>query len=380
MMSSASSVSALKHLRQGSLNWNPALEKQAQELSALLAQKDPQELADELQRQLRERFATLSENIQAVNSLHYERQLTPPTTIWQEGSSLLYDYGGTGTKILFVPSLINRSYILDISEQRSFLRYLAGQNLHPYLIDWTEVTDDELDLGLDDYITRLNKAIEHVASKNDEPVILAGYCMGGLLALAASMHTQDRLAGMAFMATPWDYHCNDFPRITMNEQTTDLLKNIIGMSDKVSASVVQSIFYYLHPDMINHKFQTFMSLDAEEMEESLALEYWVNDGISMTKNVWEACFIGWAQHNHPATGQWQVLGKKVDPTVLTLPTFFALPTRDRIVPPPCSAPLTQYFSNPYIHRPNTGHVGMVAGPKARKQLWQPFEAWVKELS
>ena len=39
--------------------------------------------------------------------------------------------------------------------------------------------------------------------------VLLGYCMGGLLAAGLAAARQRDLAGLALLATPWDFHAGD---------------------------------------------------------------------------------------------------------------------------------------------------------------------------
>ena len=70
----------------------------------------------------------------------YFRNFEEPPLLWAEAETRLLDFGGTasgqGPAVLFVPSLINRAYILDLMEGGSMLRWLSGQGMHPYLLDW----------------------------------------------------------------------------------------------------------------------------------------------------------------------------------------------------------------------------------------------------
>src|SRR5690349_18265489 len=49
----------------------------------------------------------------------YFRDLPDPPAVWSEGETRLLDYGGSGPPVLFVPSLINRAYVLDLMRNRS---------------------------------------------------------------------------------------------------------------------------------------------------------------------------------------------------------------------------------------------------------------------
>lgn len=83
----------------------------------------------------------------------------------------MLDFGGTGPSILFVPSLINRAYVLDLAEEASFTRYLASKGTHPLLLDWGWPGPVERQFTLADYIGgRLERALRAI----NEPVILVG--------------------------------------------------------------------------------------------------------------------------------------------------------------------------------------------------------------
>ena len=86
------------------------------------------------------------------------------------------------------------------------LRWLAAHGVHPYLLDWGWPGEVERSFSLTDYIAgRLERAIAAMPG----PVVLAGYCMGGLLALAAALRLPDKVSALALLATPWDFHAAD---------------------------------------------------------------------------------------------------------------------------------------------------------------------------
>src|SRR3546814_6860749 len=86
--------------------------------------------------------------------------------------------------VLVVPSLINRAYVLDLTAERSLLRWLAAHGLRPLLLDWGRPGAEERDFTLTDYIAgRLERALDALRAEEAAPPVLLGYCMGGLLAL-----------------------------------------------------------------------------------------------------------------------------------------------------------------------------------------------------
>jgi polyhydroxyalkanoate synthase len=349
--------------------------------------KNQQELEQELQKQLKNKFTELLSVVKSLNEYKYNRTLADVPISWQEGSTKLYNYqpeDNTAPIVIFIPSLINKSYILDLSEKRSFLRYLSRKNIHTYLVDWGEPQQDELEFNLDDYIVgRLDKIINHVTAKTNKKIFLAGYCMGGLMASASALRHRSKLQGLALFATPWDFHVKEFARFNLTEDAVATMEKVITSSDKISANIIQSMFYYLHPNLVTQKFDSFFSSiddDEKEVEEFMALEYWVNDGIAMTRAVSRECFINWVHHNKVMKGQWQVDGTAVNPSEIDVPTFFSVANKDHIVPKSSSAPLMEMFTNKEIIITDTGHVSMMAGSRAEKLVWEPFENWIRKIN
>jgi len=284
--------------------------------------------------------------------------------------------------VLIIPSLINRHYILDLEEGNSFVKYLAGSGVDTYLAAWGEPLENELDFKADDYVARIGKMIDVIYNKTGQKIILTGYCMGGLLSLASVMEKSDKIKSIAFLATPWDFHSGDFPRFRLNNAQLKHAKTIIGSYNKIPASFIQALFYYIHAHLIGHKFEIYPLINTQthSRQDFLAVENWVNDGISMTKAVAKECFIGWVNDNNVAKLKWKIKGKPVSPKIIShLPTFFAIPQKDSIVPPSCAMPLADYFKDCTIIKPSAGHVGMVVGTSAKLQTWEPFLAWVKKL-
>ena len=97
---------------------------------------------------------------------------------------------GRRPPVLFVPSLVNRAYVLDLVPGRSMLRWLAGAGVRPLLLDWGWPGAVERGFTLTDYIAG---RLERASRRSGAPVVLAGYCMGGLLAVAAALRRPERV-------------------------------------------------------------------------------------------------------------------------------------------------------------------------------------------
>jgi polyhydroxyalkanoate synthase subunit PhaC len=305
----------------------------------------------------------------------YQRTLGDPPVLWSEGSSRLLDYGGDGPAILFVPSLINRAYVLDLAPGRSMLRWLAARGVRPLLLDWGWPEATERHFTLTDYVVaRLVAAMEALPG----PVILAGYCMGGLLALAAAQLRPDRVAALVLLATPWDFHAA--PSVLRPEAMLQTLPPLLP-GGTLPIDAMQALFALQNPGAVAAKFRAFARLDqgSEAARLFVAIEDWLADGVPLAAPVAQECLAGWYGANTPASGVWRVGGQVVDPAALRLPTLVALPANDRVVPPESASPLAVLIPGATRLEPALGHVGMVAGSRAETMLWQKLLDWLHGL-
>jgi len=314
--------------------------------------------------------------IAAYRSHPWRRDLADPPCRWREGGSRVLDYGGAGPTVLFIPSLVNRSYVLDLAPGHSMLRFLAANGLHSLLLDWGWPGEVERGFTLTDYIAgRLERSLIAVG----EPLILAGYCMGGLLAVAAAERRPDLVRGLALLATPWDFHAGEEERAGAVARLLPFLEPALAIADALPVDALQALFSLLDPFGVADKYRAFGRLrqDSDRARLFVALEDWLNDGIPLAAPVARECLAGWYGGNTPARGAWRVAGLPVDPGALALPTFVAVPGRDRIVPPESAKPLAQAIAGARLHEPAAGHIGMVAGATAEAALWRPLLEWAR---
>lgn len=321
--------------------------------------------------------AELIAGVAAYRRHPWRREVAEPAVVWAEGGSRLLDYGGPGEPVLFVPSLVNRAYVLDLDEGRSMLRFLSAQR-RVLLLDWGWPGEAELGFTLTDYAAgRLERALVAVGA----PVVLVGYCMGGLLALAAAQMRPDLVLGLGLLAVPWDFHAADAGAARGLGQLVPLLEPLMALTQRLPIDAIQTLFAMMDPGGIAAKYAGFARLDQDSARarQFVAIEDWLNDGVPLAAAVARECLGGWYGENTPARGVWRVAGEVVDPRRLRVPAFVAVPGRDRIVPPESALPLAGLIDGAVLHQPAAGHVGMVAGASAERVLWAPLQDWIAAL-
>jgi len=340
------------------------------------ASRSPEAFRAAVMRRLWREDAALLRGLAAYRRHPHVRTLPDPPVLWSEGSARLLDYGGAGRPVLFVPSLVNRHYVLDLDEGASLMRHLAERGFRPLLLDWGWPGPVERRFTLTDHIAgRLERAL--LAAP--EGLVLAGYCMGGLLALAAALRRPDRVAALALLATPWDFSAD--PQSRGISRLLPGLEPLMEPTQALGVDVLQSLFAMLDPYGIPEKFRAFARLDpaSGRARRFVALEDWLNDGIPLAAPVARETIGGWYGENTPARGEWAVAGLPVRPGDWRGPTFVAVPARDRIVPPGSALPLAAAIPDATVHIAQAGHIGMVAGQGAEAALWRPLGDWLEAL-
>ncbi|KAA2214495.1 alpha/beta fold hydrolase [Pseudoroseomonas oryzae] len=363
---------------------SPAGQREIHRIASALAAAGhpPEALQAAVMRQLARQDRALIAGIAAYRRHPFARDMPEPPAIWREGGSRLLDYGGDGSPLLVVPSLVNRAHVLDLLPGHSMLRWLAGRGHRVLLLDWGWPEEVERGFTLTDYIAgRLERALGAMPAGR---VALLGYCMGGLLALATALRRPERLQGLALLATPWDFHAGGVDAASRAAALAALLPGLepgLEATGALSVDLIQSLFAGIDPWALAAKFRAFAALpqDSPRARLFVALEDWLNDGVPLAAPVAREVLAGWYGRNDPGQGRWRVAGGVVEPAALRIPAFAAIPRGDRIVPPASALALARALPDAHQEMVAAGHIGMAAGSRAEAALWQPLDAWLQRL-
>lgn len=313
-------------------------------------------------------------------------KLSPPPLVHTIGSTRLLDFGtesrADAPALLIIPSLVNRYTVLDLENGQSFLRMLASNGFHPFVVDWDAPGPEEKIFGLSDYITqRLEPLLAVILQQTgNKPVGLIGYCMGGLLALALASRNPDHAGSLSLLATPWDFHTGHMAQVKMLSAMMPQLNLLIDTLGELPVDVLQAMFTSLDPWLTLEKFQRFarMAPDSASAQSFVDLEDWLNDGVALAGPVAKECLTEWYVDNRPAKNTWAVDGTPVLPAEASLPTIAFIPQNDHIVPPASAQALADAIPGSDAIAVPSGHIGMVAGRAASESLHAPLVAWLKK--
>ena len=92
------------------------------------------------------------------------------------------------TPVVIFPPWINRFYILDLTPEKSFVKWCVDQGISLFMVSWKSADETVADVGLDDYVLKGQvDAIDTIRDVLDvESVHAIGYCVAGTT-LAATL-------------------------------------------------------------------------------------------------------------------------------------------------------------------------------------------------
>jgi polyhydroxyalkanoate synthase len=338
-----------------------------------------------MQEEMGEKMQACLEGIEACHGQNFTHEPSDHAVIWQRGNAQLLDYAPDATNavaVLCIPSLINKSTILDLLPEASFMQHLKSQNMRPVILDWgsPDGADSEaLDYNCADYLQAIAmQALAHLREHHDGPIVLLGYCMGGVFALGLAQLSPIATDGLILLATPWDFASDDTPVILLNPASHASLSQYFSQTNPVPASLVQMIFYWINPTASFEKFIEFTSLNEDEKRHFAAIEHWVQDGVPLANQVAQECLIDWPQQNQLKNHRFAIGRKWLEPKAISCDTLLIAAKRDKIVPINCAKPLAKELNRCQIITPDSGHVGMIAGARAPQLCWQPITNWLDE--
>ena len=333
-------------------------------------------------------FQRFIEGVKKYQLHTYKPEHHPRKTIWKEGTISLQHHAhmkphDDAPIVLLIPSLINGSQILDLMKKRSFLHNLSEQQITPYLLDWGDIAKDPGQKDLDAVILkRLVPAIEFLAKEHARPIHVLGYCLGGVLLMGAAIHSNECIASLTFLATPWDFHAGEAHLTNRVKFWAQKSPVTMQAGEVLPADWTHTVLASLHPEIILHKFASFVEMKPGSPEENLfiAVEDWLNDGVDLPGVFAQQSIDKFFIQNQTAKEEWRINNKIVQPKNIQSPTLIIASKKDKLIEFESAQDLHKKIPYSKIITPNCGHIGMMAGRDAPEQVWKKFADWIHDNS
>lgn len=285
------------------------------------------------------------------------------------------------TPILVVYALINRSYVLDLQSDKSWIRSLLSQGFDVYLIDWKTPTAADKYVSFDDYVNcYIDDCVETVLKRNKvEKLTLHGYCMGGTMSTMYTALHQDRVRNLAVIAPVIDGQQDStiIANLAKNMDVDKMLQ-IIG---NLPSEQLYALYSTLKPfkQGINKYSNFLQNLDNEQFVGNfLRLEKWLYDTPPIAGETFRQWISDIYQKNLLVNNEMKLRDKVVDLSTIKVPLLNIIAEEDHLVSPECSAPLNDVVSSTdkRLMKFHTGHVGLIASLYSQNNVLPKVGQWL----
>jgi polyhydroxyalkanoate synthase subunit PhaC len=316
---------------------------------------------------------------------------SPRDAVWTHRQTTLYRYRSTRREhpipVLLVFALINRPDVFDLRPGHSFVEYLLDEGFDVYLVDWGVPDEADADMGLDDFVCdELHWAIrETLRSAGREEVSLLGWCIGGTLcAMYCALHPASAVRNAVLLTTPIDPSDSLYARwVGGDEFDVDLIadayESIPGAGVDWANKLMKPVTNYL---------TTYRRLFAGLLEGSdqrvayQAMARWVGDNPPFPGRAYREWITWMYKENRLVSGRLWLRDQRVDLTAIEQNLLIVTAGADHIAPPWGTVPLLSLVASEdvtHLDRPG-GHIGLMAGSRAKHQIWPELAAWLRERS
>jgi polyhydroxyalkanoate synthase len=322
---------------------------------------------------------------------------TPKEEVFRSDKVTLYRYLPTRKRTLRVPvlvvyGLIGRYTMADLQEDRSLIRNLLDRGLDVYVVDWGNPGRSDRWLALDDYIDGyLDDCVDFIRAQHRADAInVLGICEGGVFTLCHAALHPDKVKNLIVTITPVDFHADmqedrierGFLNVWARSLDAEDIDRIVDAFGYVPGKFMGMVFSMLTPVRSLTKYNVDM-LDVFDSEDKLMnflrMEKWLADRPHHPGEAAKQWLIELYQENRLVEGRFELGGRAVDLSRLTMPVLNVFALEDHIVPPSCSKALaarvgTKDYAE--IALPG-GHVGVFVSAKSQGILGKGIVDWLR---
>lgn len=318
---------------------------------------------------------------------------SPREVVWTHRGVTLYRYRSSErvhpVPLLLVFALINRPEIFDLRPGGSLVEYLLGEGFDVFLLDWGVPGEEDADTGFEEYICdELHWGVrETLRASGQDELTLLGWCIGATMCAIycglPSTGADRTVRNLALLTMPVDgrgstyakWVGGDFDPQRLAAQWGSLPGGSIDFANKMLKPVTNFFTTYrrLAGDCLRGEVR-------REAYQTMAK--WVADNPPFPGRAWSQ-WIEWMYRSDALIGgRVRLRGERVDLARIEQNLLVVTASLDHIAPRPGTLPIFELVSSEdvtHFDRPG-GHIGLVAGSSARKQIWPDLAGWLAERS
>lgn len=326
--------------------------------------------------------------------------MTPGKVIYQNDIIQLIQYEPATddvhrTPLLIVPPWINKFYILDLTEKKSFIRYVVSQGFTVFVVSWVNPDEKLAEKTFEDYMQEgiLSAAAAVQRETGEAQCNVLGYCVGGTL-LASTLaylarRGDDPFSSATFLTTQVDFSRAGDLQVFIDDSQLHSLEAMMRERGYLDGSRMANVFNMLRPrDLIWPYIVNNYMLGKQPM--AFDLLYWNQDSTRLPAANHQFYLRSFYHENRLAKGELNLCGVDLDMSKVKVPVYDLAAREDHIAPAESVLKGAKLFggSVEYVLA-GSGHIAGVINPpnleKIKYQYWtnsegikaDTVETWLK---
>jgi polyhydroxyalkanoate synthase len=286
------------------------------------------------------------------------------------------------TPVVIFPPWINRFYILDLSPEKSFVKWCVDNGISLFMVSWKSADESIADATLEDYV--LKGQIDAIDTVRDllgvEAVHAVGYCVAGTtlaatLAYLEAKGEQAKVKSATFLTAQVDFTEAGDLKLFTGPETMGLLDQLTAEKGYLDGRYMAATFNLLRGRDLIWNYVVNNYLLGEEPP-PFDLLYWNSDTTNLPAG-WHRAYLEdlYKANKLAEKGGITVDGTPVDIDRVKTPTYVQAGREDHISPPQSVWKIMNHFAGPKrFVLAGSGHIAGVVNPPAA----QKYQYWVND--
>ena len=280
--------------------------------------------------------------------------------------------------LVIFPPWINRFYILDLTPEKSFVKWTVEQGVSLFMVSWKSADESIRDVKMDDYVAAQEQAIDVIRDLlGVKAVHSIGYCVAGTtlaatLAYLAAKGDAGKVATATFFTAQVDFDDAGDIKLFLGDETMQTLKQLTAETGVLDGRVMAATFNLLRGrDLIwNYVVNNYlMGKDPPPFD----LLHW-NGDVTNLPGEWHRDYLQRLYRDNLLVkpGAIAVRGIPIDLSKIDTPAYIQAGREDHIAPATSVWKFTRLLAGPLrFVLAGSGHIaGVVNPPSAHKyQYW-----------
>jgi polyhydroxyalkanoate synthase len=308
--------------------------------------------------------------------------MTPGKVIFENELMQLIQYAPSTETVLkrpllIVPPWINKFYILDLTPEKSFIKWCVDQGLTVFVISWVNPDAKLAQKTFEDYMREGPLAALDVVEKvtGEREVHAIGYCVGGTLlatTLAYMASTQDhRIASATFFAAQVDFALAGDLKVFVDEEQVSAREREMSERGYLEGKRMATAFNLLRSNDLIWPYVINNYLKGREPP-PFDLLYWNSDPTRLPAANHSFYLRNCYLENRLSKGDMVIGGKKLKLRNIKVPIYNLATREDHIAPAKSVLLGSRLFGGPVrFVLAGSGHIAGVVNPpnKMKYQYW-----------